>query len=77
MCQDWCLSEGELECVECLLVHWSPLKLGVLLGEMSKRSSGFREVDDKVMVKVGKADERLDLLDIGRSWPPTNGFGFS
>ena len=62
MCQDRCLSEGELECVERLLVRWSPLKLGVLSGEMSKRRSGFREVYDKATVKVGKADERLDLL---------------
>ena len=74
MCQD---REGELECVECLRVRWSPRKLGVLSGEMSERSNGFQEVDDKATVKVGKSDERLDLLDIGRSRPPTNGFGFS
>ena len=29
------------------------------------------------MVKIGEADKRLDLLDIGRDQPPTNGFGFS
>ena len=52
MCQDRCLSEGKLECVERLLVRWSPRKLGVLSGETSKRSSDFREVYDKAALKL-------------------------
>ena len=57
MCQVQCPSESELECIERSLVLWPPRELGVLLGEVSKRSNSFREVYDKVAVKIGEADE--------------------
>ena len=76
MCQVQWPSESELECIERSLVLWPPQELGVLSGEASKRSNGFQEVYNKAVVKIGEANEQLDLLDIGQSRPPTNGFGF-
>ena len=60
-----------------LLMLQSPRKLGVFLGEVSKRGNSFREVYDKAAVKIGEADKRLNLLDIGQGQPPANGLAES
>ena len=75
MGQDRGLCEGQFKSFECSQLLWAPDPWGLLPSESSEWCDCFREVDDKVSVEVGKADEGLDLFDICGHWPVRNGFG--
>src|SRR5882724_9410589 len=42
---------------------------GTLVGKMCKRNCDFRISINEVMVEVGKAEERLNILDFPWYWP--------
>jgi len=64
MDEDGGLREGFLKLVESNLVLQAPNELRIFPGETSQGNCCVRKADNEASIEVGKAEERLYLLDV-------------
>src|SRR5258708_2818991 len=64
-------------CSESAMLSLPEHKVSVLAGKARQQNSEIREIINKVMIKIGKTKERLNVFNPSGLWPVENSLDFS
>ena len=69
MGKDWSCGESLFKCFKGIMAPIREMPRGTLSGKMHKWNGDFGISINEAMVEVGKAEERLNILDFLWYWP--------